>query len=262
MFDHSGHVGVVGSFEILVAEGVELVGIESAGYEEEIGCEGFEFGDGFVCYCVEPVFGGGVWGHGEIEVGVACAAFFGAPGSGIVGVLMETEVEDGGVVVEGMLCTVAMMHVPVEDSDALESGDLAQPLCGNGDIVEEAEAHGVVGFGVMTGGAHGREHVVVLTFDYLFAGFDRGTGSEQGGIPGAFYHVGVGIGTGGFAGAGLFDEIDVVGCVNVQEIVSRGGFWIDARRIDGGLFESIPNRGEAFGAFWMSVRGDMLIADF
>ncbi len=54
---------------------------------------------------------------------------------------MERDKKDGRVAPEDVLRTVAVMHVPVEDGDALGDQLDLGPAGRNGDITEEAEAH-------------------------------------------------------------------------------------------------------------------------
>ena len=58
-------------------------------------------------------------------------------------------IEDAGVVVEHVLDAVAVVHIPVEDHDALHALHLDGVLGGDRHVVEDAEATGLVLLGVV-----------------------------------------------------------------------------------------------------------------
>jgi hypothetical protein len=71
-------------------------------------------------------------------------------GPGVVGELMGGHVEDGGVELEAVLGSVAVVYVPVEDEEPPEPGCLQSPRSDR-DVVEQAEPHGSRGLGVVPG---------------------------------------------------------------------------------------------------------------
>jgi hypothetical protein len=60
-------------------------------------------------------------------------------------------------------------------------------------------------------------------------------------------HVGIGVVVGGFARAGLFDEVDVGFGVNAEKVFACGGDGFDSRGIEVGLVEALLDCGETFG---------------
>ena len=60
---------------------------------------------------------------------------------------------------EDVLRAVAVVHVEVDHGDALGAVLLARIEAGDGDVGEDAEAHGALVLGVMAAGAHLAEHV-------------------------------------------------------------------------------------------------------
>ncbi len=70
---------------------------------------------------------------------------------------MERDEEDAVVVPEDRLRAVAVMHVPVDDRDALEPELALGDARRDGDVVEDAEAHRAAGERVMAGRPHERE---------------------------------------------------------------------------------------------------------
>ena len=91
----------------------------------------------------------------------AAAGVVGEAGARVLRPLVRRGVEDVRLLVEDGLGAVAVVHVPVEDGDALAGG--VQHRGGDGDVVDEAEAHGAVARGVMAGRAHEGGAVVELT---------------------------------------------------------------------------------------------------
>lgn len=63
--------------------------------------------------------------------------------------LVNGEEKDGGIVLEEVLRAVAVMHVPVEDHNLLQAEHVLRVTGGYGNVVEEAEAHGLVVLGVV-----------------------------------------------------------------------------------------------------------------
>jgi hypothetical protein len=74
-----------------------------------------------------------------------------------------------------------MMHIVVDNHDALESVVVKGVACGDCYIIEEAEAHGGFVYGVMPGGTYQAVGVVYLSFhngvnggEWCACGFDGG----------------------------------------------------------------------------------------
>src|SRR5690606_19367160 len=105
--------------------------------------------------------------------------------------LVDAEVEDAAVLVENVLGAVAVVHVPVDDGDALQSVDGAGVTGRDGDIVEDAETHAPVGGGVVSGRADCTEGVAVFPGDHGVDRFEQAPGSAPGNGQGARAEVGV-----------------------------------------------------------------------
>ncbi len=73
--------------------------------------------------------------------------------------LVRREVEDRRVLPEGVLRAVAVVEVPVDDEDPLGGPGGLERARRDGDVVEETEAHGAVGLGVVAGRTDERESV-------------------------------------------------------------------------------------------------------
>ena len=65
--------------------------------------------------------------------------------------------KNGGIILEGCLCAVAVMHVEIHDGDRVHAVAALQISGGDGDVAEKAEAHCAIRLGVMAGRADGCE---------------------------------------------------------------------------------------------------------
>ena len=68
---------------------------------------------------------------------------------GITRVLMRTEKEDRGIIIERVLRPVAMVDIPIHDQHTAEPMAALEVSGGNRDIIEQAEPHRMVPLGVM-----------------------------------------------------------------------------------------------------------------
>ena len=85
---------------------------------------------------------------------------------------MERDEEHAVVVPEDVLRPVAVVDVPIEDRDALEAELGLREAGGDGDVVEEAEAHGLAGECMVARRTHEREAAAL-------DGLDRAAGGQQ-----------------------------------------------------------------------------------
>ena len=89
--------------------------------------------------------------------------------TGIMGILVRAEVEYGVIFFEDMLGAVSVMDIEINDKHPLVTDLLGIPRA-DSDIVEYAESHGLVGFGMMTRRTHRAEGTFYLS---AFAFVDR-----------------------------------------------------------------------------------------
>jgi len=194
-------------FEHLAGEGVADVGVKPGGDDEQIGLECFKVGEGVLK--VGAVFGGG-GGRWDGVVAAVGSAVAGA-GAGVGGMLVDGDEEGAGLVEEDVLGTVAVVDVEVEDGDALDAPG-AGGECGDGGVVEIAEAHGAVAGGVVTGRAHEAE------------GGLAGEGELEGGEGGGCGAAGVEVDLGQPCGVhvevtGFFEALEVGDGVGAEEVL-------------------------------------------
>ena len=97
------------------------------------------------------------------------------------------------VVGEDVLGAVAVVHVEVDDRDALEAVRLERVHRRDGDVVEDAEAHRPRARRVMPRRAHAAERALRLAAGDEIGGEHRRAGGAQRRIPGVRVHRGVGV---------------------------------------------------------------------
>ena len=92
---------------------------------------------------------------------------------------MGREVLHARLALEAVLGAVAVVHVEIEDRHALEAVHVQRLAGADRDAVEQAEAHGALGLGVMAGRAQRAERVVGLAADHGIDRGDRRAGGAQ-----------------------------------------------------------------------------------
>ena len=98
----------------------------------------------------------------RVPLSLAAAHLVRGPGSGIVGVLVRGQEEHRGIVVEGVLRAVAVVHVPVHDRHPARAVGLLEVPGADGHRVEQAEPHAPVPQRVMSRRPHHGEAVGVF----------------------------------------------------------------------------------------------------
>ena len=73
---------------------------------------------------------------------------------------MQGDEEDIRVVVEDLVRAVPVVDIPIDDRDPREAVRALGVARGDGDVVEDAEAHPAIGRGMMAGWAHQRVGVL------------------------------------------------------------------------------------------------------
>ena len=91
---------------------------------------------------------------------------------------MDAGVKDVLRGLEDLLGAVAVVHVPVEDQDAL-GATRARVLGGDRDLVHEAEPHRLVGLGVVSGRTKRAERRAVLPGQEAVNGVARRAGGSE-----------------------------------------------------------------------------------
>src|SRR4051812_30291030 len=81
--------------------------------------------------------------------------------------LMQINEEYSVVFLEGFLCSIAVMDVPIQNQDALNS-ERKSLFCRNRDVIEDTKTHATVGSRVMAGRANQRKTVSCFSRENLF----------------------------------------------------------------------------------------------
>ena len=118
---------------------------------------------------------------------------------------------------------VAMVHIEVDDGDALEAAHVERMAGCDGDVVEEAEAHRLVAGRVVAGRPHRAEGVLDGAVDDRVGRRHRCAGGAHGGRPGARRGHRVGVeGARAAARGDAFEQIaklaDVAALVGAAEV--------------------------------------------
>ncbi len=129
---------------------------------------------------------------------------------------MERNVKDVRTLVEDLLGPIAVVGVPVEHHDALAlCGDQTG---GDGDVVEQAEAHGPRPERVVSGGSHREKGDIAFAVPEAFDRVQARTGGTQGRVEGGRGCDGVLVEVSAAAQAMILYALDVQRVVNDLEL--------------------------------------------
>ena len=145
-------------------------------------------------------------------------------------VLVDRAVEHLRLAGEAVLDAVAVVHVPVDDQHPFITEVPARPAGADGDVVEQAKAHGLVALGMVARGADQVEPVVDLTAVESPDAIDHRPGCEQGRCVRVVRGAGVGVQVEGGVGGGGCHGLDVV-----RTVIGRNR--LDRRRLEPGKDE-------------------------
>ena len=148
----TGKPGEIFTAEGEPAEGVFGMGIEAGADEGKVGVEVFEnpvkiateelpVGSGFEASLQWAIQGGSLAG--------SLAFFLGSPRSRVKRRLVERIEKNRGVGIEDVLCSIAVVDIPVDDGHPGDSALALQITGGYRDIVEKTKPHDLIEFGVV-----------------------------------------------------------------------------------------------------------------
>jgi hypothetical protein len=160
--------------------------------------------------------------------------------------LMGRHVEDVGLLPEHLLGAVAVVDVPVQDEDAREAA-CARVRRGDGDRVEETEAHRMPRPGVMARGPNERDAATDVRVDHRVDHADDGAGGASGRFDAAGGEVSVRVERAACA-ADPLEGLEIAGFVDAAELVERRLTCRDGAKVDEGLGGCRSGSREAFGA--------------
>ena len=138
---------------------------------------------------------------------------------------MRRAIEESGVGLDDGLRSLAVMDVEVEDGDPLDAVFRLGVAGADGDVVEQAEAAGNVGRGVVAGRTDRGESRPDPAFHHRLDAGHRGAGGAQHGFGAALAHHGVAVDMDMLAGPGpdAEDRLDIVLRMNARQLLHRGG---------------------------------------
>lgn len=87
---------------------------------------------------------------------------------------MSAEEEHGAILIEDVLRSVAMMHVPINNRYMMSAIHALRMAGGNGDIIEDTETHASALTRMVPGRPNGTERVVDFAAEH---GINRGNGT-------------------------------------------------------------------------------------
>ena len=186
--------------------------------------------------------GGAIGGAiGELGQGqVGDVGGIGLPAMARVEGMLETGAEqDPLVTLKDVLGAVAVVDIKVDDRDPFQAM-FSHGMGGtDGDVVEEAKAHGTFALGMVPGRTHAAEGGMVLVAHHQVDAHHRGPGGTQGGGEGAPAHGGITIDPGELAidgRGGAEDEIDVLRIVDPQQLLpgDLGGVVVGDQHLHAG----------------------------
>jgi hypothetical protein len=184
--DPGGEVLEIFVCEVESTERISFSGIESCTDENQFRAELFHRGDQGLFEGPENLFARASGGKWAVECGAdpcTSADLAGASGPGIPRMLVGAEEEDVRILVKGILRSISMVDVPIDDEDLLDAEMFACVGGGDGDIVEHAEAHADFGACVVPWGADDAEGGFRSALDDGFGCGDGATGGGEGGLP-------------------------------------------------------------------------------
>ena len=139
----------------------------------QIGFVALNFWYQFIFHCGKVIVIICVGIHWKVQCGaqpISSTGFSCRPCAGIKRVLMRATVINGWVIIKRVLGAVAMMHVPIENKNLVQSFYFLRVSGGYCHIVEQAEPHCMVLLGMVPRWAHSAKGVMDTTIDELING--------------------------------------------------------------------------------------------
>ena len=251
-----GHIAKSGAGDFHRGQRVVDVGVETARHQYDFGAECKRGGheeslQRAYVFCVATTRR-----QGDVEGGSNASTDSGLDGvsrSGVVRVLMGRNVQNRGILLEEVLSAVSVVNVPVEDQDPLDARLRTKSARGDGDVVEQAEAHGAVRFGVMSGWTNGGDSRLHFARSDETREVDGATSGEQRDVEALLRNIGVGVDVAGCPADGIGDDFEVFARVDAQNFLSRCRTRLDWPEVLLPKRESFVDRSEPLGSLGVSA---------
>ena len=172
--------------------------------------------------------------------------------------LVNGIVKDGVILFEGMLGSVAVMDVEIDNAHPFDLPLHLKVARGDGHVVEVAKAHGLPLFGMVAGRAHSAKGVVDLPGHEHAGGLDHPARGQQCGLIGVDAHLVVRVIERAVAGeADLFKPADVGLVMDGLDPFHIGPLAADAHQVrqQAGLLDAPEDHFQAFSHLRMVRAG-------
>jgi hypothetical protein len=169
--------------------------------------------------------------HIEVEPAPCAAAYIvrAAALDGIAGILMQRNREHARVLVKRVLGAVAVVHIPVDNGNPLDTVHGLRMLDGQSDIAENAKPAPSVGLGVMTARPDERISVIDTTLEHRVDSFEATADREPRELETAGAESSTFAGIPAVARAEHGDSIDIGGRVKTHKLLARRNARRDRR---------------------------------
>src|SRR5439155_23010118 len=158
--EYSGHALVTFFARLGLCQRIVLMRVESGGDEQHRRLELIEAREDFLLHRGEVIIIISAGPEGDVDDETFTRPdsrfpFVAAAGVAGARMLVQADEELARIVLKAGLRAVAVVDVEIDDPDPLDRVFLLKITCGDGDVGEEAETHGALGFGMMAGRARG-----------------------------------------------------------------------------------------------------------
>ena len=195
--------------------------------------------------------------HGRPEPRSA-PRFVETPGAGVVRKLVHRQVENGRIVLKGVLGPVSVVNVPVENQDLVQTQLRLEGPSGDGHVVQEAKAHGAACFSVVARGPDRGDSVAGLPSSHAQGEVDGAPRGQLGDLEAAARDIGVRVELGGRPGGCLLDQPIMIPAMNPQDLLLGGFPGRHALQISAVAIQCPGDGGQSLGPF--RVTGGRFVA--
>ncbi len=203
--------GEIGLAQVEIAERIAIMRVEARGDDDEIGAERLQARQDRLREGFAERFAAVARAQRRVDDLIVLPAFASRAGAGIERHLMGRGVHDAAIAPEDVLRAIAVVHVEIDDGDALEPMRGLGVARGDRGVVEETKTHRRRRFGVVSGRPRRDEGVVDAPARHFVHGVNRPARRAKRGLPGPRRHRGVRVELNApLARRGLFDRGDVV----------------------------------------------------
>jgi hypothetical protein len=173
-----GYPHIIGFLQYQLGKGISSVRVKAGRDQHQLRAEGVERRQDPLAHTATKLARPGHWTKRHID-DIPDTGLTRGTGAGIERVLVRGGIEQPIIGLERGLGAVAVVDIKVDH------GDASEPVCppcmqgADGYVVEQAEAHRLFGFGMMTGRTHGAKSIVRLPCEDRIDRRDHSPGGAQ-----------------------------------------------------------------------------------